>query len=352
MAEVWAATKNDRLERVRAFLAAHGWGDARRAPLAGDASFRRYERLERPDGARAMLMDAPPPREDVRPFVSLARHLVGLGFSAPRVLAEDADLGALILEDFGDDTFTRVLAQGGDERALYELATDTLIALHRLPPARAVPRGLPRYDHKKLLDEAMLLFDWYYPTVTDRRGTAQAQKEYVMAWLGPALSALSELPPTLVLRDYHVDNLMMVDGRDGIARCGLLDFQDALEGPAAYDPMSLLEDARRDIAPALVQAMLDRYLAAFPALDRGAFIGDFAILAAQRHAKVIGIFTRLSLRDGKADYLVHIPRVWRLLERHLDHPALGGLKEWFARHLPPERRAVPSRDLAGRGMIA
>ena len=351
MAEAWAAAKDDRPERVRAFLAAHGWGQARRAPLTGDASFRRYERLEKPNGARAMLMDAPPPKEDVRPFVALARHLAGLGFSAPGVLASDADLGALILEDLGDDTFTRVLAQGGDERALYALAVDALIALHRLPPARAVPRGLAPYDHKKLLDEAMLLFDWYYPAVMGQRASAQAQKEYVMAWLGPALSSLSDLPSTLVLRDYHVDNLMIVAGRDGTARCGLLDFQDALDGPAAYDLMSLLEDARRDIAPDLVKSMLDRYLAAFPALDRAAFTGDFAILAAQRHAKVIGIFTRLCLRDAKPDYLVHIPRVWRLLERHLDRPALGGLKEWLARYLPPECRAVPSRDLAGRGAI-
>ena len=351
MAEAWAQAANDRPDRVRAFLAAHGWGGARRAPLAGDASFRRYERLEKPDGARAVLMDAPPPKEDVRPFVALARHLAALGFSAPRVLAEDAALGALVLEDLGDDTFTRVLAQGGAERALYELATDTLIALHRLPSVRAVPKGLAPYDHKKLLDEAMLLFDWYYPAVTGQRGSAQAQKEYVMAWLGPALSSLSELPPTLVLRDYHVDNLMIVSGRDGIARCGLLDFQDALEGPAAYDLVSLLEDARRDIAPELANAMLARYLAAFPALDRTAFTGDFAILAAQRHAKVIGIFTRLCLRDGKPDYLIHIPRVWRLLERHLGHPALGGLRDWLERYLPPGRRAVPARELAGRGLI-
>lgn len=351
MLETWAKAENDRPERLRAFLAAQGWGAARRAPLAGDASFRRYERLEKSDGARAMLMDAPPSKEDVRPFVSLARHLTALGFSAPHVLAEDADLGALILEDLGDDTFTRILAQGGDEGALYALATDVLIALHRLPPARAVPKGLAPYDHKKLLDEAMLLFDWYYAAVTGRRGSVEAQREYVMAWLGPAFSSLSELPPTLVLRDFHVDNLMVVKDRGGIGRCGLLDFQDALEGPAAYDLMSLLEDARRDIAPDLVAAMLDRYLAAFPALDRAIFTDDFAILAAQRHAKVIGIFTRLCLRDGKTDYLVHIPRVWRLLERHLDRPALGGVKEWLARYLPPERRAVPSRDLAGKGLI-
>lgn len=339
-----------RTGRLGAFLARHGWGAARRAPLAGDASFRRYERLER-GGARAVLMDAPPPKEDVRPFAALARHLRALGFGAPEVLAEDPELGVLILEDFGDATFTRVLAEKpAEERPLYELATDVLIALHRLPPARAVPEGLEPYNHKRLLDEAMLLFDWYYPAVTGRRASAQAQREFVMAWLGTAFMGLSDLPPTLVLRDFHVDNLVARRKGEGIARCGLLDFQDALQGPRAYDLMSLLEDARRDVDPELARAMTERYLAAFPDLDRAPFMGDFAILAAQRHAKVIGIFTRLLARDGKPDYLVHIPRVWRLLERRLDHPALAGVRDWLARHLPPEARTIPSRALAGRGV--
>jgi aminoglycoside/choline kinase family phosphotransferase len=334
---------------LRALLAAHGWGAARRAPLAGDASFRRYERLEQ-DGTRAMLMDAPPPKEDVRLFVVLARHLRVLGLAAPEVLAEDVGLGALILEDFGDATFTRVLAeQPAQERSLYELATDVLIRLHSLDPERAIPQGLAPYDSQRLLDEALLLFDWYYPAVTGTRPSAAARREYMAIWLDSAFAALSDLPPTLVLRDFHVDNLMVRAAGEGIAHCGLLDFQDALAGPRAYDLMSLLEDARRDIAPALTDAMIARYCAAFPVLNRAKFLGDFAILAAQRHAKVIGIFTRLLMRDGKSDYLAHIPRVWRLLERRLDHPALAPVRDWLARHLPPAARAMPSRALAGKG---
>ena len=340
----------DRPERIRAFLARNGWKNARRSPLAGDASFRRYERLEQ-GNKRAMLMDAPPPKEDVRPFVAVARHLRALGLAAPEVLAEDPELGALILEDFGDATFARVLAERPtEERALYELATDVLVRLHRVAPAQAVPEGLAPYDHKRLLDEAMLLFDWYYPAVMGKRASVQAQREYVMAWLGTAFMGLSDLPPTLVLRDFHVDNLMVRDAGEGIGRCGLLDFQDALQGPRAYDLMSLLEDARRDIAPELADAMLARYFAGFPDLDRAKFSSDFAILAAQRHAKVIGIFTRLLARDGKPDYLAHIPRVWRLLERRLDHPALAGVRDWLARHLPAAARAVPPRALAGKGV--
>jgi aminoglycoside/choline kinase family phosphotransferase len=188
----------------------------------------------------------------------------------------------------------------------------------------------------------MLLFDWYLPAVMGQHGTVAAQREYVTTWLGQILPKLSPLPTTLVLRDYHVDNLMWLPDRAGTARCGLLDFQDAVAGPRAYDLMSLLEDARRDIDPALTRAMTARYLAAFPGLDRDAFAADFAILGAQRHAKVIGIFTRLCVRDGKSDYLAHIPRVWRLLLRSARHPLLAPLVEWLDRHLPADRRVTPS----------
>jgi len=334
------ATTADRRTVIRAFLAAHGWEGAERAALAGDASFRRYERLRR-NGERALLMDAPPPREDVRPFARLARHLGVLGLSAPAILAEDAAAGLLLIEDFGDATFTRVLADGGDERALYELAVDVLVALHRRTSREAVPVWLLPYDDEALLAEAFLLTDWYMPRVTGRPTPAAARRAYAMAWI-EAFAALRSQPPTLVLRDYHVDNLMVLEGRSGIAACGLLDFQDALAGPAAYDLMSLIEDARRDIDPALAEAMRERYQAAFPGLDRAAFDAAFAVLAAQRHAKVIGIFTRLCLRDGKPRYLEHVPRLWRLLERALGHPNLAPVAEWFARNIPSERREKPS----------
>ena len=329
----------ERQRLIAGFLEAAGWGSAERAPLAGDASFRRYERLR--DGRRsAVLMDAPPPKEDVRPFVRLARHLGGLGLSAPGVLAVDAEAGLLVLEDLGDDTYTRMLAAGGDEEALYALAVDVLIHIHRRPPDEAIPAGLPPYDDARLLEEACLLTDWYMPAVSGVETADAVRRAWADAWRGvfPLVHAQSA---TLVLRDYHVDNLVWLQGREGVAACGLLDFQDAVAGAAAYDLVSLLEDARRDIDGDLAGAMLGRYLTAFPGLDRDAFSTVYAILGAQRHAKVIGIFTRLCRRDGKADYLVHIPRLWGMLERALRHPALAAVAEWLDRHVPPETREIP-----------
>jgi aminoglycoside/choline kinase family phosphotransferase len=327
----------DREAVIAAFLAAQGWGGAERAALAGDASFRRYHRLRR-GGETALLMDAPPPQEDVRPFVAVDRILRDLGFSAPQILAGDEAAGLLLIEDFGDDTFTRLLAKGADETALYELAVDVLIALHRRFKSNGAT--LPPYDDTRLLNEAALLVDWYLPAITGRPTPPQLRDLYLDLWRG-LLPRARRAPQCLVLRDYHVDNLMRVAGRHGIAACGLLDFQDAVEGPTSYDLVSLLEDSRRDIAPGLIAAMLKRYLAAFPDLDREAFATSFALLGAQRHCKVIGIFTRLDRRDHKPRYLAHIPRLWRLLDRNLERPALAPLKEWLDRNIPRELRQMP-----------
>lgn len=323
-------------EAVEAFLARAGWAGAARRRLAGDASFRRYERITGPRG-RAMLMDAPPPQEDVRPFLLVAQHLRALGYSAPAILAEDSALGLLLLEDFGDDTFTRLLSAGADEVLLYTLAVDLLIDLHRHP--RAAAAALPPYDEARLLAEASLLTDWYLPAI-GRALPAEAREEYLALWRS-AFDWFADAAPTLVLRDYHVDNLMRLDGRSGVAACGLLDFQDAVLGSPAYDLVSLLEDARRDVAPGVVAAMRARYEAAFPRLDRAQFDAAYAVLGAQRNAKIVGIFTRLMARDKKPHYLAHIPRVWRLLEGDLAHPALADLRAWFDRRIPRDHRVVP-----------
>jgi len=230
------------------------------------------------------------------------------------------------MEDLGDDTYTRMLEGGGGERQLYELAVDVLIDLHKTD---TMPPGLAPYGNGRLLDEAMLAPMWLF---ADNPLSERARREYGEAWL-EAFRLVHKTPKTLVLRDYHVDNMIWLPERNGIRACGLLDFQDAVSGSVAYDLMSLLEDARRDIEADLKNAMLDRYAAAFPELDRAAFDTAFTVLAAQRHAKVIGIFTRLDKRDGKSGYLVHLPRVWRLLEKALEHPDLQRIKNWFDEHV-------------------
>jgi aminoglycoside/choline kinase family phosphotransferase len=328
----------ERDAEIARFLDTNGWAEATRAPLAGDASFRRYIRLT--DGARrAILMDAPPPQENARSWITVARHLGGLGFSAPRVFAADADAGLAVIEDFGDDTYTHLLDGGGNERALLALAVDVLIALHRIPRHRAIPPSLAPYDDRRLFEEAGLLVEWYAPAVMAELPQAAASV-YFDLWRR-LLPVARTVPETLVLRDFHVDNLMGLTGREGIEACGLLDFQDAVIGPVSYDLISLIEDARRDFQPGLADELMARYLAAFPDLDAGAFAASAAVLAALRNAKIIGIFTRLAVRDAKPAYLSHIPRVWRLLEGDLAHPVLAPMRDWFREHFPATARRVP-----------
>jgi aminoglycoside/choline kinase family phosphotransferase len=330
---------NDRDAAIGRFLDDAGFGSAARDPLPGDASFRRYIRLT--GGPEpALLMDAPPRREDVRPYVRVARHLTALGFSAPRVLATDPAQGFVAVEDFGDATFTRLLAVGEDETALYELAIDTLVALHRMPAAKTTALEVPEYDDARLLTEARLLTDWFAPAALGGAMPAKAIDEYERLWRD-VLPLARTVPTSLVLRDFHVDNLMRLPGRDGTAACGLLDFQDAVIGPVTYDLVSLLKDARRDLAPGLREAMTERYLAAFPEWNRDHVAASAAVLSAQRNAKIVGIFTRLWKRDGKPVYLRHIPRVWRLLEDDLRHPALAPLRMWFDAHVPSALRKAP-----------
>src|SRR5215472_10300910 len=322
---------------IGAFLAGCGWGGCKSVALAGDASFRRYYRLKNNE-RNAVLMDAAPPQEDVVPYIAVSKLLRGLGFSAPEVFAEDRARGFLLIEDFGDDTYTCLLERGADEPALYTLAVDTLIELQRAVEIRGRP-DLPPYDAGRLLAEAALLVDWYIPAALGGSLAETARDEYLSLWRTLLPQATVD-QGTLVLRDYHVDNLMLLPDRGGVRGCGLLDFQDAVHGPRSYDLVSLLEDARRDVPAGLCRRMIERYLAAFPTLDRTAFLKSAAILAAQRNCKILGIFTRLWKRDGKPRYLVHLPRVWRLLERNLGHPALDPLAGWLDRHLPRSVRRI------------
>jgi hypothetical protein len=335
------AAATDREAHIARFLAANGWGKAARGRLAGDASFRHYDRLEMA-GKRAVLMDAPPPQEDVRPYAAVAELLRNMGYSAPRIFAVDAEHGLLLLEDFGDDTYTHLFAHGHDETKLYGLAVDLLIDLHRkFAPARH--SGLPAFDDTRALREVSLLLDWYWPATQEGPITPELRETYLAAWRA-VLPKRHAVPDTLVLFDYHVDNLMVLPDRHGIAACGLLDFQDALVAPRPFDLVSLLQDVRRDVPPKLVAAMRERYLAAFPSLDREAFDSSYAIIGAQRNTRILGTFSRLLLRDGKSGYQQHIPRAWKHVENDLGHPALALVRGWFDRHIPAAARRAAQLD--------
>jgi aminoglycoside/choline kinase family phosphotransferase len=310
-----------------AFLSAHGWGDAEILPLAGDASFRRYFRVVAP-GRAAVLMDAPPPHEDPRRFLDVAGHLSALGFAAPAILATDLVDGLVLLEDFGDARMAETIAaEPHREHEVYAQAIDLIAALHRHPPAPLRPYDVAEYQR-----EAGLFNEWYAPAV----GLEVDAEAYRAAW-DEVLAPLAAIRQVTVLRDYHAENVMLLN--DG--RLGLLDFQDALAGHPAYDLVSMLQDARRDVSPAIEAAMLDRY-EGFAPLDRGAY----AVLGAQRNAKILGIFTRLWKRDGKRRYLAYQPRVWRYLERDLAHPALAPVAAWFAANVPAPARAAFWSDAA------
>ena len=330
---------DERATEIARFLRDAGWGRAARLPLAGDASARRYERLRNARGQSAVLMDAPATEgEDVAPFLHIARHLRSIGLSAPAILAADRKTGLILMEDLGDDLFSRLCAgQPEQEARLYAAAVDLLAELQAHPP----PADLPPYDRQTCLRESRLLIDWYLPAATGGPIPGALGAEFD-ALVAKATDALEGDRACLVLRDFHAENLIWLPRRTGIARVGLLDFQDALRGHPAYDLISLLEDARRDTTPELRQAMTARHLAR-SGLEPEPFAHACAVLAAQRNLKIIGIFTRLWLRDGKPAYLDMIPRVWAHLRNDLSHPSLAALRALVKRHVPAPDDAVLAR---------
>ena len=342
-----------------AFLSAAGWGNAQLAPLAGDASTRCYMRAEH-NGRRAALMIAPPAAEtapcppeaddaerrrlgynamarlagpNLNAFVAIAEALTKAGLSAPQIYAADAKQGFALIEDLGDDLYARI-AKPKIERALYENAVDVLLKLRENPPAmpaHADYKMLP-YDGLALKSEVELLIDWYWPLKKDAPIPDDLRAEYLERF-SEIIDRLST-PHGIVLRDYHAENLLWMPSRQGAGRTGVIDFQDGLYGHAAYDLVSLLEDARRDVAPDLANAMIEHYINRADGLDRDAFMNDYAILAAQRNAKILGIFARLAKRDGKPRYLDLLPRVEAHFRGDLKRDALAPLSGFMKKHFP------------------
>ena len=312
------------------FIAAQGWGDAVMEDLPADASLRTYHRLRNANGETMMLMDAPPAKgENVRPFIRIDRHLIRLGLAAPVIHAADEEQGFLLLEDFGDATFTRLLAAGHDEADLYARAVDVVIRLHTRQGALAV--DTTSYM-TRFIPQAEWLLQWYIPDALGVLAGEECNRTFYAAW-DKVLRHLPEPRTVLMLRDFHVDNLMLIRGREGLAACGLLDFQDAEFAPRPYDLVCLLEDARRDVPQALQEAMLARYDAAAPIDD--SFRAWYAAIAVQRHMRVIGNFARLAVRDHKPQYRTHIPRVFGYLNRALEAPVLAPVRAWTEKWLPP-----------------
>lgn len=315
------------------FVAAQDFEPVAAEQLPGDASARRYIRLHGKTGTR-LLMQVEPGAADFEPFIRIARHLRSLGLSAPAIEAADAKAGLALIEDFGTETFTNLLKRGADERLLYELAIDTLTALHEAPTATAV--AAPAYDMTLLFEELEMFTDWYAPAVEPGLDAAGFRREFLALW-AEALSGIVKVRDALVLRDFHVDNLMVLSDRQGPAACGLLDFQDACLGSPAYDLVSLTQDARRDLSKGLEDTLVKRYLKARPGIDPNALIRDYRLLAAHRHTKIAGNFERLARRDGKHGYRVHLPRVLRQLEEALSMAGLDPIRQFMDRQLPAWR---------------
>ncbi|MBX7248605.1 MAG: phosphotransferase [Caulobacteraceae bacterium] len=352
------------------FLNRTGLGDAVRVPLPGDASTRRYERLHLPDGRSLMLMDqvgaleSPPCAPDwdedsrrqagwnalarlsagkVEAFAAVAHHLKSHGLSAPEIHALDAPAGLAVLEDLGNGVFAELIGRDmADEEELYFNAVDALARLHRAPPPELIEAPGARwpllvYDAVALGAGADLFVEWY-PRFDSRIVLDDAAVlEWRTLW-APVARRGAEGADAFAHRDYHAENLIWLPDREGAARVGMIDFQDAVRAHPSWDLHSLLQDARRDVSPELERAALDRYFAARPDLDRSAFMADYAALAALNEARILGVFARLIFRDGKPRYRQFMPRMWRHLEANLTAPGMEGLRAWFDRYVPEEVR--------------
>jgi aminoglycoside/choline kinase family phosphotransferase len=321
---------------ISEFLQQAGWGDAAIDPIPGDASFRRYFRLRR-DDEPAMLMYAPPPEEDPQPFLTVGTYLSEHGLRAPVIYADDVEQGWVLLEDFGDDRMRDWLDENPDgEKAAYAGAIDALVELSQKPAG-----PFPPYDSAVYQREAALLIEWYCPAM----GLEVDVAGYTKAWDDTLSGVLArQQPGVTALRDYHAENIMLLGDPRQDAPQGLIDFQDALVGHPAYDLVSLLQDARREVSVELEREMLEYYQSATGADDD--FLADYAVLGAQRNAKIVGIFTRLYKRDGKARYLDFVPRVWDAMERDLAHPALAPIALWFDQNIPAHLRAAHGGHIA------
>jgi aminoglycoside/choline kinase family phosphotransferase len=332
-----------RQEVKNIFLANNGLADAVIHKLPADASFRTYDRITHEDKS-FILMDAPPEKEDVKPFIKIANFLLAHGISAPEIYASDIENGFLLLEDFGENKYSSVLSATPRneleelEVILYNKAIDLLVELHKVD----VPADIEYYNDDILVNEALQLTKWYIPVLNGEEMDEKIEREFVDIW--KQLLPLTRIfPDVLVLRDYHADNLMWLPERSGIKKVGALDFQDAIIGSPIYDIVSLLEDLRRDVSDKLADQMITRYLEASPHILRKDFLAVYSILGAQRNCKIIGFCARKAIKDNNSSYIRMLPRMWKYIERDLRHPLLLPLKNWFDKVLSSQvKKTAPT----------
>jgi aminoglycoside/choline kinase family phosphotransferase len=327
----------NRQEAKRDFIEKAGWGAAEIGFLAGDASNRRYDRLTGTDGSSAVLMDAPPEKgEDVRPFLRIATFLRENGLSAPCIHAADEAQGFLLIEDLGDRIFAREITQHPNcESALYEAATDVLTRLHGCQPPALAP-----YTSPVTVPLAALAFDWYQPGAVGE--TDLGSKAEFLEAFGAIIQPFDAHATVLVQRDYHAENLLWLPDRHGPARVGLLDFQDATLGHPVYDLVSILQDARRDVSPDIETRMKARF-SRQDTEDRDAFDAAYAVMGAQRNLRILGVFARLCMRDGKAHYIDLIPRVWGHVQTNLAHPSMREVERLLKKVMPEPTPEILAR---------
>jgi len=309
--------------------------------LPNDASMRFYDRISFSDKS-LLLMDSSREKHSLPPFVKISEFLQKKGYSAPKIIARDMEAGLLLLEDFGQFTYTRLLEENSHtefEHELYQKATDVLVKLHK----EKVEIKLPQYNEELLMKELLLLIDWYFPILNDKPLSQDLREEYIAIW-HTILQKINYKSSCLVLRDYHVDNVMLLENRIGVESVGLLDFQDAVIGSYAYDLVSLLEDARRDISASLSSKILHHYLDKMPGIDKQKFLTDYTILGTQRSCKIVGIFARKALRDKNKRYLIHLPRVWKYIRKNINSPIMKPLQVWFSKIDLPIIRDRPESD--------
>ena len=326
------------------FLSNNNLDDEKRIKLKKDASYRQYERIIKNTGESYILMDAPPEKEKTTPFIQMANFLRNNNLSAPEIFATDIENGFLLLEDFGNDSFTNVLAGNSSlstelkEEKMYEKAIDALIYLHKISPDTI---KLNKYDELTLIKESNLFIEWYLSVLNGDKISKAIQDEFNLI-LKHLLSSVKSFANVIVLRDYHADNLMWLDNNIGYRKVGLLDFQDAVIGSPVYDLVSLLEDLRRDVSPQTVENMINRYLQAFPNYSRKEFQAAYSILGVQRNLKIVGFCARQASRNKNPYYLSLLPRVWRHINNNLKHPLLLPLKSWLTKVVPSQMKTYKS----------